>query len=171
MAVRCKIVFVEQPIAISVRIAFSIAFSVIISDGLMSSLRRSITLSPACFARRSLSLITAGIVPEPGSDIPIVSVRQFIEFAVYIPEHEPQVGQAVNAQDSRFSSLILPTALAPTYSNCSERPIRFVVSVLLPGSIGPPLIKIQGKLSLQAARSIPGTILSQLGINTIASRG
>ena len=91
-------VFVEQPIAISVLIAFSIAFSVIISLGLISSLRSSITLSPAIFARRSLALITAGIVPEPGSDIPIVSVKQFIEFAVYIPEQEPQVGHAVNAQ-------------------------------------------------------------------------
>ena len=90
---------------------------------------------------------------------------------MYIPEQEPQVGHAVNAQDSRFASLILPTAFAPTYSNCSESPILLVVSVLLPGSIGPPEIKIHGKLSLQAARSIPGTILSQLGIKTIASSG
>ena len=137
----------------------------------MSSLRRSITLSPAILASLNLALITAGIVPEPGRDIPIVSVKQFIELAVYIPEQEPQVGHAVKAHDSRFSRLIFPTEFAPTYSNCSERPIRFSVSVLLPGSIGPPLMKIQGRFNLQAARSIPGTILSQFGINTIASSG
>ena len=110
-------------------------------------------------------------MPEPGSDIPIDSVRQFIEFAVYIPEHEPQVGQAVKAVFSRSSSLIFPTAFAPTYSNCSDNPIGFVVAVLLPGSIGPPLMKMQGKFKRHAARSIPGTILSQFGINTIASSG
>jgi hypothetical protein len=32
--------------------------------------------------------------PLPGSDRPSASVRQFIELAVNMPEHEPQVGQA-----------------------------------------------------------------------------
>ena len=137
----------------------------------MSSLRSSITLSPVLFARRSLSLITAGIVPEPGSDIPIVSVKQFIELAVYIPLQEPQVGQAVEAQLSRFSRLILPAKYFPEYSNISDSPIRFEVSVLLPGNIGPPETKMHGRLRRQAASSIPGTILSQFGINTIASSG
>jgi len=58
----------------------------------MSSLRRSITLSPACFARRSLSLITAGIVPEPGSGIDELEMkRPFIAVvnskSDYIPGH------------------------------------------------------------------------------------
>ena len=95
MAVKCKMVLVEQPMAISVRMAFSMAFSVIISEGLISAFSRSITRSPASFARRRRALITAGMVPEPGRDIPMVSVRQFMELAVYIPEQLPQVGQAV----------------------------------------------------------------------------
>ena len=33
-------------------------------------------------------------MPLPGSDRPSASVRQFIELAVNMPEHEPQVGQA-----------------------------------------------------------------------------
>ena len=110
-------------------------------------------------------------MPEPGSDIPIVSVKQFIELAVYIPLQEPQVGQAVEAQLSRFSRLILPAKYFPEYSNISDNPIRFEVSVLLPGNIGPPETKMHGRLRRQAASSIPGTILSQFGINTIASSG
>ena len=37
----------------------------------MSSFSRSITRSPASFARRRRALITAGMVPEPGRDMPI----------------------------------------------------------------------------------------------------
>ena len=36
----------------------------------------------------------ASVEPLPGSARPRASVRQFIEFAVNMPEHEPQVGQA-----------------------------------------------------------------------------
>ena len=43
-------------------------------------------------ARRSAWVAT--IVPLPGSERPSASVRQFIELAVNMPEHEPQVGQA-----------------------------------------------------------------------------
>ena len=37
---------------------------------------------------------TARIVPLPGRARPKTSIKQFIELAVNIPEHEPQVGQA-----------------------------------------------------------------------------
>ena len=36
----------------------------------------------------------ASVEPLPGRARPIASVRQFIEFAVNMPEQEPQVGQA-----------------------------------------------------------------------------
>ena len=49
---------------------------------------------PVSFASLILADRGAGIVPLPFSDIPIASVRQFIELAVYIPEHEPHEGQA-----------------------------------------------------------------------------
>ena len=38
--------------------------------------------------------VTAGIVPFPGRPRPKTSVKQFIEFAVNIPEQAPQPGQA-----------------------------------------------------------------------------
>ena len=37
-------------------------------------------------------------------------------------------------------------------------------------SIGPPETKTEGRLSLAAAISMPGTTLSQLGMNTRASK-
>ena len=43
--------------------------------------------------------------PFPGNDNPRASVKQFIEFAVNMPEHEPQVGQADLSYSSTFSSL------------------------------------------------------------------
>ena len=52
---------------------------------------------PACFARRRRAEYAAGMVPLPGSAMPIASERQFIEFAVYMPEQEPQVGQAFSS--------------------------------------------------------------------------
>ena len=49
----------------------------------------------------------ARTVPLPGSDNPSASVRQFMEFAVNIPEHDPQVGQAERSYSATFSSLAL----------------------------------------------------------------
>ena len=42
---------------------------------------------------RILAEYGAGSVPLPGSPKPTTSVRQFMELAVNMPEHEPQVGQ------------------------------------------------------------------------------
>ena len=38
----------------------------------------------------------------------MASVRQFMELAVYMPEHEPQVGQALHSHSWRRFSSILP---------------------------------------------------------------
>ena len=64
------------------------------SRGRMFFFTSSIIFMPACFARRRRAEYAAGMVPLPGSAMPIASERQFIEFAVYMPEQEPQVGQA-----------------------------------------------------------------------------
>ena len=40
--------------------------------------------------------------------MPMTSVRQFMELAVYMPEHEPQLGQALHSNSWSFSSPILP---------------------------------------------------------------
>ena len=48
------------------------------------------------------------MVPLPRRAMPMPSVRQFMEFAVYIPEQEPQVGQAFSSYSSRPASSSLP---------------------------------------------------------------
>ena len=45
--------------------------------------------------------------PLPGCDNPNASVKQFIEFAVNIPEHDPHVGQAERSICSLSASLTL----------------------------------------------------------------
>ncbi len=50
---------------------------------------------PACLARRRRAERGAGMVPLPRRAMPMASVRQFMELAVYMPEQEPQVGQAL----------------------------------------------------------------------------
>ena len=61
-------------------------------SGVILSFIRDVT--PA-FKNNSLrSAWVANIEPLPGKDKPNASVKQFIELAVNIPEHEPQVGQA-----------------------------------------------------------------------------
>ena len=97
MAVRCSTVFVEPPKAMSHSMALWTAAALTMSRAQTPCSRSSITFMPACFARRMRSEYTAGIVPLPGSAMPSASHRQFIEFAVNIPEQLPQVGHAVSS--------------------------------------------------------------------------
>ena len=155
---------VEQPSAISVVSAFSKAAGVTISLGRRFLSRSFITCIPAVLASRIRSAYTAGIVPFPGSPRPKTSVRQFMELAVNMPEQEPQPGQLIPSISASSSSSISPAFLAPTASK-TEFKSRSSMD-----SIGPPDTKIQGRFKRSAAISIPGTILSQLGINTSASK-
>ena len=164
IAARCRTVFEEHPRAISDVRAFSNASIVNISLGLMSFSTRSIILEPASLASLLLSANTVGIVPFPGRASPIASDKQFIEFAVNIPEQDPHPGHAVFSSSVNSSSVILPLFTAPTPSNTVIRSI-FLPS-LVPESIGPPLIIIVGMFILAAAINIAGTVLSQFGIIT-----
>ena len=100
----------------------------------------------------------------PGSERPIASVSEFIEFAVNMPEQQPQPGQARRSISSSSSCVTLGSA-----------PFTMVVIRSMfspfqcPASIGPPETKTVGMLSLIAAMSIPGVILSQLLMHTSAS--
>ena len=97
-------------------------------------------------------------------------MRQFIEFAVNMPEHDPQVGQAERS-----------TSVSPESSTSGEADAEIAVmrsvgawatpstTTALPASIGPPETKTVGMLSRMAALSIPGVILSQLEMHTRAS--
>ncbi len=101
-------VFVEHPSAMSTHIAFMSASSLMIWRAVMPRLSISMTAMPACLASSRRLEYTAGIVPLPGSAMPMASQRQFIEFAVYMPEHEPHVGHALHSHSCRRSSSILP---------------------------------------------------------------
>src|SRR5674536_143185 len=104
------------------------------------------------------------MVPFPGSERPNASVRQFIELAVNIPEHDPHVGQADFSISDKSVSLIESSAPATIASTRSR-----YLFLKRPASIGPPDTKTTGMFILMAAISIPGVILSQLLIQIIAS--
>ena len=123
---------------------------------------------PAFRNNCSRSACVANIVPLPGKDKPSASVRQFIELAVNIPEHEPQVGQAerstlATSSSDAFGSTAI--TMASTKSSLTSLPANFV----LPASIGPPETNTTGMLRRMAAINMPGVILSQLEIQTKAS--
>ncbi len=111
----------------------------------------------------------ASVEPLPGSDRPSASVRQFIELAVNMPEQEPQVGQAACSMRVRSSSDTFSSAAATIASIRSIFTVRPSPSVTLPASIGPPETKTAGMFSRIAAISMPGVILSQFEMQTIAS--
>ena len=83
---------------------------------------------------------------------------------MYIPEHEPHVGHALFSYSLTSASVNLPASNEPTASNIDER--LLFLPFTLPANIGPPLTTTVGMLILAAAISIPGTVLSQLGIIT-----
>lgn len=86
------------------------------------------------------------------SPAPSASVRQFIEFAVNIPEHDPQVGHAEQSTSVRPSSLTCAEAdaeIAVTRSvGACATPST---TTALPASIGPPETNTVGTSSRSAA--------------------
>ena len=109
------------------------------------------------------------MVPFPGRPRPRASVTQFMELAVYIPEQEPHPGQAQSSRALSSFRAIRPTLTLPTPSKTLIRSTVFPSS--LPASMGPPLTTMVGIFRRSAAISMPGMILSQLGIMTRASKG
>ena len=128
------------------------------------------TVRPAWRNSSRRAACVASVDPLPGSASPRASVRQFIEFAVNMPEQDPQVGQAERS-----------TRVSPESSTCGDADAEIAVmrsvgacatpstTTALPASIGPPETKTVGMLSRMAALSIPGVILSQLEMHTSAS--
>jgi len=125
---------------------------------------------PARVNKSRRAACVASVEPLPGSANPRASVRQFIELAVNMPEHDPQVGHADASTAASPSSLTVSEALAEIAV------IRSVgawatpsTTTALPASIGPPETKTVGMFSRIAALSMPGVILSQLEMQTSAS--
>ena len=114
------------------------------------------------------SACVATTVPLPGKERPSASVRQFIELAVNMPEHEPQVGQAERSISARSASETELSA-ALTMASTRSRWMTWPWILTLPASIGPPETKMAGMLRRMAAISMPGVILSQFEMQTMAS--
>ncbi len=85
-----------------------------------------------------------------------------------MPEQEPQVGQAERSITWTSASLIRSSAAA-TMASIRSTAFSLPSSTTLPASIGPPDTNTDGTLSRIAAISMPGVILSQLEMHTIAS--
>ncbi len=66
-----------------------------------SACASAITVRPASRNSSRRAAWVASVEPLPGSASPSASVRQFIELAVNMPEHEPQVGQAERSTSAR----------------------------------------------------------------------
>ncbi len=174
-ASRCSTVLVEPPMAMSSAMAFSNAALVAMLRGRAEAsscsyqrLARVTMRWPASLNSCSRSLWVASSEPLPGWERPSASVRQFMELAVNMPEQEPQVGQALRSTCSLWASETLgsaPWIMASTRSSL----MIWSESLVLPASIGPPETKITGMLMRRAAISIPGVILSQLEMQTMAS--
>ena len=173
----CSTVLVEPPIATSSAIAFSKAARVAMLRGSAEAsssryqrVARSITVRPACSNSARRAACVARVEPLPGSARPSASVRQFIELAVNMPEHEPQVGQAERSTESS------PASSTDADADAEMAVIRSVgayttppTTTALPASIGPPETNTVGMFSRIAAFSMPGVILSQFEMQTSAS--
>src|SRR5438270_11614080 len=103
----------------------------------------------------------------------MASARQFMEFAVNMPEQDPQVGQADSSISSSRSSETDGSAEAIIGSiRSSLAPPAAPATVLAkagPASIGPPYTNTVGMFSRMVAISMPGVILSQFEMQIMAS--
>src|SRR5699024_7364964 len=129
-------------------------------------------VEPACSKRRRRKEWVAKVVPLPGSARPKATVRQFMEFAVNIPEQEPQVGQADSSTIARpaSSTFALADAVTAVIRSVGALATPSPLTALL-ATIVPSETKMVGMFKLKAALSMSGVIMSQLEIQTCASAG
>ena len=88
--------------------------------------------------------------------------------AVNIPEQEPQVGHDFSSRRESSRAEIWPFWRAAAAANVEIRSSGFPAASC-PASIGPPEAKMVGMLQRTAAISMPGTILSQFGMQIMPS--
>ena len=92
-----------------------------------------------------------------------------MEFAVNMPEQEPQVGQAADSTSSRFWASTMSLADAEIAEIKSVGWTTPLTATALPASMGPPETNTTRIFRRIAALSMPGVILSQLEMHTSAS--
>ena len=134
---------------------------------LTCSFQSSTIRIPVRLATASFLPLRAGSV-APGRHRPRASVRKFIELAVPRRLHAPHPGSAHCSSFESHASDLMPLCTSPEASIRSVYP-TFSPS-MQPVAITPPEQMIVGTSSLAAAIIIPGVILSQSGIRTMASK-
>ena len=161
---------VDPPIAPFVRIAFSNAAFVRISDGFRSSFTICTILRPVRCAITRRRLSTAGIAALPDSAIPNASAMLAIVLAVPIVLHDPG-DRLIDASASRKSACDISPAFTASlnFHRCVPDPTRSPRKY--PFSIGPPVTTIDGKSVDAAAISRLGVVLSQPTNSTQPSIG
>mmetsp|Transcript_29597 Transcript_29597/g.28325 ORF Transcript_29597/g.28325 Transcript_29597/m.28325 type:complete len:202 (-) Transcript_29597:688-1293(-) len=113
IAIKCSTALVLPPRTITIVIAFSKAFLVIISLGLRSISKRVKMASPASLHSAVLRGSSAGVEEEKGRAIPIASIAVAIVFAVYMPPQAPGPGQEFSTISCLSSSVIFSYILSP----------------------------------------------------------
>ena len=98
------------------------------------------------------------------------SARQFMLLAVNMPEQLPQVGQAAFSISSSSSAEILPFCFCTPGDERVDQVDRLAGGRLARPPSGRRETKIVGMLTRIAPMNMPGTILSQLGMQTMASK-
>ena len=116
--------------------AFSIDRLVMMSRGFRSRLTASTSTRADSAADPTFSSSGLAIVDEYSSDMPSASNDDDIVFAVYMPPHEPDDGQALRSMPSKSSWLMRPAVNSPTASNADT--IVRSLPFQCPGLIVPP---------------------------------
>ncbi len=141
---------------------FSNASRVMMSDGFRSSRTMSTMRLPDRYAIWPRSLWTAGMTAEPGSIMPSASASAFIVVAVPIVLQKPGDGAADETMSTYSGQSILPADLS--FLACHlmvPEPVRS--PLYQPLSIGPTESAMAGMLTVAAAISWDGVVLSQPG--------
>src|SRR5690242_21351885 len=97
--------------------AFSMDSRVMMSRGFRSRLTASTSTRADSDADVTFSSSGLAIVDEYSSDMPSASNDDDIVFAVYMPPHEPEDGQALRSMPSKSSCVMRPAVNSPTASN------------------------------------------------------
>lgn len=103
MAIRCGGQLLDAPSAEATTMAFSKAWRVRMCDGRMSSRTMSHMRMPVAYAICPRSRYGAGMLAQPGSDMPSASASEFIDSAV------PMVLQWPTDGDEAVASVMKPS--------------------------------------------------------------
>jgi hypothetical protein len=169
-ASRWTTALVEPPSAACIRMAFSKAARVMMSDGLMSSFTSWTMRFPLRWASTLRRESTAGRAAFIGSEMPSASVRLAMVEAV------PMVLQTPAERLMPLSALMKSSRLISPARTASEKRQTSVPEPMsrpwnLPFSMEPEETKIAGTSTLAAPIKRPGVVLSQPPISTTPSMG